>query len=170
MVSSVLKSIKPGWSMVTSTSGNLCGTSWRQPSQQPTTAFAQQQWLMKPSKMCKVPNLQHCTYICNFHWIQFPLSLIFYRITWTEERGLEDIVQAIDKSQYLPPGYRRICSHLNNVEASKIQVRQYEPMKDGDSDPLWSFLIPVVADESLQSAQLFFRQKPLLNAASKPFT
>ena len=54
--------------------------------------------------------------------------------------------------------------------SSKIQVRQYEPLKDGDSDPILSFLVPVIADESLPSAQVFFRQKPLLNAASKPFS
>ena len=50
------------WSLVTFTSGNLCGTSWRQPFQQQITAFALQQWQMKPSKMCRV-----CTKFLKFH-------------------------------------------------------------------------------------------------------
>lgn len=48
-------------------------------------------------------------------------------------------------------------------------MREYEPMTNGNHEPLWSFIIPVIADESSPSTQLFFQQKPLLNAASMPF-
>ena len=48
-------------------------------------------------------------------------------------------------------------------------MREFEPMRDGNHEPLWSFIVPVLADESAPSAQMFFQQKPLLNAASMPF-
>ena len=42
-------------------------------------------------------------------------------------------------------------------------------MEDGDHSPLWSFLIPVIADESKTNLQMFFQQKLLLNEASTSF-
>ena len=39
-------------------------------------------------------------------------------------------------------------------------------MEDGDHSPLWSFLVPVIADESEINLQMFFQQKLLLNEAS----
>ena len=46
-------------------------------------------------------------------------------------------------------------------------MREYGSLQNGDLDPIWSFLVPVIADESLQSVQVFFKQKLQLNAASK---
>ena len=39
-------------------------------------------------------------------------------------------------------------------------------MEDGDHSPLWSFLVPVIADESEINLQMFLQQKLLLNEAS----
>ena len=51
---------------------------------------------------------------------------------------------------------------------SEIKVRDHSTPQDDDHEPLWSFLVPVIADESLQSVQIFFQKKLLLNAASMP--
>ena len=51
---------------------------------------------------------------------------------------------------------------------SEIKVREHSTPQDDDHEPLWSFLVPVIADESLQSVQIFFQKKLLLNAASMP--
>ena len=52
-------------------------------------------------------------------------------------------------------------------EASEIKVREHSTPQEDDHEPVWSFLVPVIADESLQSVQLFFQKKQLLNAASR---
>ena len=52
-------------------------------------------------------------------------------------------------------------------EASEIKVREHSTPQEDDHEPVWSFLVLVIADESLQSVQLFFQKKQLLNAASR---
>ena len=50
-----------------------------------------------------------------------------------------------------------------------IKVREHTTPQDDDHEPLWSFLVPVMADESEQRVQIFFQKKVLLNAASMPW-
>ena len=46
-------------------------------------------------------------------------------------------------------------------------MREHDLPVEEVHDPIWSFLLPILVDESLPSVQIFFQKKQLLNQASE---
>ena len=66
---------------------------------------------------------------------------------------------------YLQVQLRQFSDHENL--AFSLQLRHYDVPVDDNFDGIFSFLLPIIADESRVGAQIFFRKKDSLNSASK---
>lgn len=62
------------------------------------------------------------------------------------------------------------CSNsLTATCTSSHQLRHYDVPADDNYDGIFSFLLPIIADESRIGTQIFFRRKDSLNSASKDY-
>ena len=85
-----------------------------------------------------------------------------------QARGDEDSLQRVLAAQHLPAGSTAAILWTATCTSSH-QLRHYDVPADDNYHGIFSFLLPIIADESRIGTQIFFRRKDSLNSASKDY-